>query len=50
VRRLGHLLDHPVGVSSLPGRGSCFHVTMPRVASCENPQGSDQADPSGFGA
>lgn len=29
VRRLGRLLDHPVDVRSVPGRGSVFTITVP---------------------
>lgn len=29
VRRTAALLDHPVGLHSRPGRGSCFSVTIP---------------------
>jgi signal transduction histidine kinase/CheY-like chemotaxis protein len=29
VRRIADLLDHPIGVESEPGRGSCFSVTVP---------------------
>ena len=31
VRRLAALLDHEVRVSSVPARGSCFSVTVPRA-------------------
>lgn len=31
VARLCALLGHPIGLASRPGRGSCFHVTVPRV-------------------
>ncbi len=30
VRRLGVLLDHRIGVSSTPGKGSCFNIEVPR--------------------
>lgn len=30
VRRLGRLLQHPVDVRSVPGRGSLFAITVPR--------------------
>ena len=29
VERLGRVLDHPIGLSSRPGRGSVFFVTAP---------------------
>ena len=32
VARLCALLDHRIGVASRPGRGSCFHIAVPRVA------------------
>jgi two-component system, sensor histidine kinase len=32
VERLGRLLQHPVELSSWPGRGSCFAVSVPLVA------------------
>lgn len=31
VRRLAALLDHPLGLRSLPGKGSAFSVRVPRV-------------------
>lgn len=31
VARLGKLLDHPVGVRSVPGRGSVFWILVPRA-------------------
>jgi PAS domain S-box-containing protein len=34
VRRLATLLDHPVEVSSGPGPGSCFVVSVPLQAGC----------------
>jgi two-component system, sensor histidine kinase len=30
VERVARLLDHPIGVASQPGVGSCFSVTVPR--------------------
>ncbi len=33
VARLAGLLGHPVSVRSVPGRGSCFAVTVPEAAS-----------------
>jgi CheY-like chemotaxis protein len=30
VRRLGHILDHRVGVRSTPGKGTCFSIEVPR--------------------
>lgn len=32
VARLSHLLNHPVSVRSVPGKGSCFTVSLPAVA------------------
>ena len=32
VQRLGELLDHPVNVRSVPGKGSVFSITLPREA------------------
>src|SRR3954471_21014741 len=32
VERIGRVLDHPVGLTSTPGRGSVFSVTVPIVA------------------
>jgi CheY-like chemotaxis protein len=32
VERIGRVLDHPVGLTSAPGRGSVFKVTVPVVA------------------
>jgi len=29
VKRLGALLDHPIGLASTPGRGSCFWIEVP---------------------
>lgn len=34
VKRTGKLLNHPVGLRSIPGKGSCFSVTVP--VSCES--------------
>ena len=33
VSRLSHLLGHAVSVRSVPGRGSCFSVTVPQTSS-----------------
>jgi signal transduction histidine kinase/CheY-like chemotaxis protein len=35
VRRLGELLEHRIGASSTPGKGSCFSVEVPRCAGPE---------------
>ncbi|MBD8893941.1 PAS domain-containing hybrid sensor histidine kinase/response regulator [Roseibium litorale] len=32
VERISNVLDHPVGLSSRAGRGSCFRVTLPVAA------------------
>jgi len=37
VERLGQLLDHPVEVASVPGRGSRFSVSVPRAAKRRGP-------------
>jgi len=37
VDGLGRLLDHPVELKSRPGRGSCFSVSVPRVAAQQEP-------------
>ena len=37
VRRLSLLLDHPLTVRSIPGKGSCFCLTVPRA-----PRGCDE--------
>ena len=29
VERIGRVLNHPIGVRSIPGRGSCFMITLP---------------------
>ncbi len=38
VRRLAALLEHPLGLSSAPGRGSVFSITVPRVAAPQLPR------------
>ena len=35
VQRLGQLLGHPVGVRSVPGRGSAFTITVPGTATAQ---------------
>ncbi|HTY99042.1 MAG TPA: hybrid sensor histidine kinase/response regulator [Rhodocyclaceae bacterium] len=35
VERIGRLLDHPLTLRSRPGAGSCFAVTVPRLADAE---------------
>jgi CheY-like chemotaxis protein len=38
VQRLSRLLDHPVEVKSVPGRGSCFEVRLPLVPAPDQPK------------
>ncbi len=40
AERMARLLDHPIGLRSTPGRGSCFAVSVPRAAA------PDQATPT----
>ena len=42
VRRLADLLDHRIEVTSTPGKGSCFSVSIPVVA--ESRAGAEQVD------
>lgn len=44
VRRSATMLGHRIGVSSTPGRGSCFWIELPRVAMA--PQARSDAQPS----
>lgn len=37
VQRLSRLLEHPVEVKSVPGKGSCFEVRLPLVAAPDPP-------------
>jgi PAS domain S-box-containing protein len=37
VQRLANLLEHPLKVSSVPGRGSCFAVSVPTADHREHP-------------
>ena len=46
VERLGRLLDHPINLRSIPGRGSLFSVTVPRVAQAEVADTSTLAPPA----
>lgn len=39
VRRLGKLLDHPIAVSSVPGRGTRVSVLVPRMADAASGSG-----------
>nr|WP_272904300.1 chemotaxis protein CheB [Xanthobacter agilis] len=43
VQRLGLLLDHPVNVRSLPGRGSVFSIDVARAHSVPEPQAAEHA-------
>lgn len=45
VARLGELLDHRVDVSSRPGRGSVFSVTVPRATSTADGAHSEPPPP-----
>ncbi len=31
VRRMAVLLEHPLALRSIPGKGSCFEVTVPKA-------------------
>ena len=42
VRRLSQLLDHPVTVQSVAGKGSCFSVELPLVATLPKPTVKDR--------
>jgi signal transduction histidine kinase len=39
VERLSRLLDHPLGLRSVVGKGTCFSVTVPRARPPQQPQG-----------
>jgi len=43
VERLGQLLGHPIGVRSVPGKGSCFWIDLP-VTDPQQLAGSDISD------
>lgn len=45
VRRLGRLLDHPVAVRSVPGRGSVFTITVPLHTGGPRPSPVTQPEP-----
>jgi CheY-like chemotaxis protein len=42
VRRLGEMLDHPIGVRSIPGKGSLISIEVPRGERSGNASGSSQ--------
>tara|TARA_R110002096_G_scaffold86020_1_gene198322 strand:- start:4998 stop:6548 length:1551 start_codon:yes stop_codon:yes gene_type:complete len=44
VRRLADLLEHRIDVESEPGKGSCFGVSIPAVASSRYDATTDQSD------
>lgn len=44
VKRLAGLLDHRLGVRSLPGRGSTFSIELPRAAAAPEPTPTGAAD------
>lgn len=41
VERLSRLLDHPIGMRSVPGRGSMFSITLPRATVVEKTRKAD---------
>jgi signal transduction histidine kinase len=43
VERIGKLLDHPIGLTSTPGRGSLFSVALPRAQSEPRPAAAPPA-------
>jgi len=43
VERIARLLEHPVGLRSQPGKGSCFEITVPRAVSVGKPGADGKA-------
>ena len=41
VRRLCHVMQTTITVSSAPGSGTCFHLIFPRTLRCEKSSGQD---------
>ncbi|MGE0611140.1 MAG: NahK/ErcS family hybrid sensor histidine kinase/response regulator, partial [Hyphomicrobiales bacterium] len=46
VERIGRMLEHPIGLTSKPGRGSAFSVTLPLANESEAKQTEAPAGPS----
>jgi len=47
VRRLANLLEHDIAVRSVPGKGSCFSVSLPSIEShAAKPTADDAPDPA----
>lgn len=50
VERLSALLDHPLSLRSVPGRGSVFGITVPRGVAAHSDEHRREAGLGGFGA
>lgn len=48
VQRLGRLLEHPISLRSVPGRGTVFSVAVPRAERRELPLARDAIIPGGY--
>lgn len=46
VRRLSGLLDHPIAISSIPGKGTRVSVTVPRIAGASGDTASGSGIPT----